>query len=137
MKQRFIIIVAFALLLFSSVSCATLAEERQREYGMLESAVTFSSDKVIGEFGDRIPDDFDSPKFMALVRDKIPHDYYAVLLRYKIGVSPKGSYYLLIVNENGVIILFDYSCSPEVDGPVLLAPGKYDLDHLEKYDTCK
>ena len=70
------------LLLFvfcSSGSCASLSEHQKREYGILESAVTFSADKVIGVYGDRIPDDFSAEKFMELVNDKIPRDYYEAL----------------------------------------------------------
>ena len=137
MKKHLSITALFLVLLFSLNSCITLAERQKNDYGLLESAVTFSSDKVIGEYGDKIPDDFDSDKFIHIVKDKIPDDYYHALINYQIDVTPKGSYYLLKAYDSKRLILFDYSCSPEVDGPVLLEPGKYDLYHLEIYDICK
>ena len=127
----------FILVIFSVNACVTLLEEQKKEYGLLESAVTFSSDKVIGEYGDVIPDDFDGNKFLQLVKDKIPEDYYGALMKYNLNIFPKGSYYLLIAYDGKRLILFDYSCTAEVDGPVLLEIEKYDLDHLELYDNCK
>ena len=103
------------------------------------SAVTFSSDKVIGEYGDVIPDDFTSYKFLQFVKDRIPEDYFMVLSKYNLDMKPKGSYYLLLIfdPETKLLILFDYSCTPEVDGPILLKPDEYDINNLELYDTCK
>jgi hypothetical protein len=34
------------------------------------------------------------------------------------------------------LIMFHYSCSPE-PGRVIAQPGKYDIDNLDLYDTCK
>lgn len=132
-----------AIVIFVLISCSSVlvlpSEEQRREYGLLLSAVTFSSDKVIGEYDDAIPKNFDEAKFMDLIKDKIPEDYYDALKRYKIFVEPKGSYYLLLIRnpESNAVILFDYSCTPEADGPILLEPGKYDLNNLDLYDTCK
>jgi hypothetical protein len=106
----------------------------------LLSAVTFSSDKVIGEYGDEIPNDFTVEDFMKLVKDKIPEDYYYALRKYQLSIEPKRTYYFLLVKKpenTNSIILFDYSCTPEADGPVLNEPYKYDLNNLELYDTCK
>ncbi len=127
----------FILVIFSANACVTLLEEQKKEYGLLESAVTFSSDKVIGEYGDVIPNDFDSNKFLQLVNDKIPEDYYGALKRYNLNIFPKGNYYLLKAYDGKRLILFDYSCTTEIDGPVLLGIEKYDLDHLDLYDKCK
>lgn len=137
MKKHLLITFYIAIILLTSNSCLALSEEQKREYGILESAVTFSSDKVIGEYGDRIPDDFNGNRFLLLVKDKIPEDYYKALEKHQLDVMPKGSYYLLLILENKQLILFDYSCTPEVDGPVLLEPEKYDINHLELYDQCK
>lgn len=137
MNKCLFIISFIVVILFTSSSCLALSEKQKEEYGILESAVTFSSDKVIGEYGDRIPDDFDGNRFLLLVNDKIPEDYYKALKKHQLDVTPKGSYYLLLILENERLILFDYSCTPEVDGPVLLEPKKYDINHLEIYDKCK
>jgi hypothetical protein len=73
-----------------------------------------------------------------LIEGKIPREYYATLKKYLLEMRPKGSYYLLLVfdPESKTLILFDYSCTPEVDGPVLLEPRKYDIKNLELYDKC-
>ncbi len=138
-KNRFLVVFVLFFFVLSSGSCASTAEHQKREYGVLESAVTFSSDKVIGEYGDVIPEDFKADKFMLFVKDKIPDDYYETLSKYKIELRPKGKYYLLLIFDSGdkQLILFDYSCTPEVDGPVFLQPEKYDIQNLELYDTCK
>ena len=137
-RSKLFITILLLFFVFSSGSCVSLSEHQKREYGVLESAVTFSADKVIGEYGDNIPDYFSAEKFMKLIEGKIPKDYYETLKKYDIGVRPKRTYYLLLVFDpiSKVIILFDYSCTPEVDGPVLLQPGKYNLDRLETYDKC-
>jgi len=131
------ILLVFALL--SAGSCASLSEYQKRQYGILGSAVTFSADKVIGEYGDRIPDDFSVEKFMAFVKDKIPKDYYEALKKYSLEVRPKQSYYLLLIfdPDTEALVLFDFSCTSKVDGPVLLEPEKYRLENIDVYDACK
>ncbi|MBI5641170.1 MAG: hypothetical protein HZA17_12160 [Nitrospirae bacterium] len=139
MKKQIYAIIILVVFAFSTSSCLALSEEQRREYGILSSAVTFSSDKVIGEYGNAIPDDFSGDKFMELVRDKIPEDYYKALKKYSVDVKPKGTYYLLLVIDpkSKSIMLFDYSCTPKADGPVLLDPEKYDVNDIDKYDECK
>lgn len=132
---------AFAAILVISVliSCATTSEVRKEKYGGLESAVMFSADKVIGEYGDAMPEDFSGTTFMAFIKGRIPNSYYEALTEYQVAVKPMGSYYLLLAYDQVTysLILFDYSCTPEVDGPILLEPGKYDINHLELYDNCR
>jgi hypothetical protein len=125
------------VLLVSAMSCATLRGPSKGDYGILESAVTFSADKVYGEYGDTIPDDFDGTKFMQFVKDRIPEDYFEKMHDCRIDVEPKKTYYLLRAYQGEKLILFDYSCTPETDGPILLEPDKYDLGHIESYDKCK
>jgi hypothetical protein len=139
MRKRIFIIFLLVFFVSASASCAALSEEQRLEYGILESAVTFSSDKVIGEYGDTIPDNFTEDAFMKFVKDRIPEDYYKVLKKYRLDVRPKGSYYLLLViNPNtSAVILFDFSCTPQIDGPVLLDPNKYDVKKIDSYDRCK
>jgi hypothetical protein len=138
-KSLFLATIYLAYLFCFSTSCAHLTETQKRDYGLLESAVTFSSDAVIGEFGDFIPPDFNSEKFMALVKGKIPEDYYHALEIYPNQVKPMGNYYLIVIyaQQANIVILFDYSCTPEVDGPVLLDPKKYDASNMDLYDNCK
>ncbi len=137
MKRRLAISIYLIIFVLSSCSCLALSERQKSDYGVLESAVTFASDKVIGEYGDNVPDDFDSVKFLILVKDKIPADYYKAFKKHQIKVSPKRTYYLLEIYDKTHLILFDYSCTPEIDGTVLVIPEKYDLQHLELYDKCK
>lgn len=132
------LIVLITLLASCSSILISTSEQDKREYGLLLTATTFASDKIIGEYGDDIPGDFTAKRFMNSVKDRIPKDYYEILERYQLIIIPKGSYYLLIVKdpENKAIILFDYSCTTEADGPVINEPGKYDLENLDVYDTC-
>lgn len=120
-------------------SCVTFSERQSREYGTLISAVTFSSDKVIGEYGDAIPNDFSKDEFMQFIKDKIPEYYYKILRKYDLDLKSMDSYYLLLVYnpKSNVLILFDYSCTPEADGTFLLKPEEYDINNLELYDHCK
>lgn len=137
MKKRIFISIFLVIFVLSSVTCLALTEAQKKEYGLLQSAATFSSDKIIGEYGDTIPDNFDKDKFLIVVKDKIPDDYYNALTKHRIDVTPMKTYYLLKVYDSNSLILFDYSCTPEVDGPVLLEPDKYDVNNLDLYDTCK
>ena len=141
MAKDFVNIIFLLFFIFSFDACATYYKKdiSKSEYGILSSAVTFSSDKVIGEYGDRIPADFSADHFMQLTKDKIPQEYHAVLEKYPIDIKPMSSYYLIIVMHpsDRSIILFDYSCTPEVDGPILLKPNEYDVTNLERYDKCK
>lgn len=136
MKQDFKIIL-FLMALICVSSCAILSENKKEEYGILKSAVMFSADKVIGEYGDEIPDNFNNEKFMALIENKIPEDYYLALKKYNLRVNPKGYYYLLEVFQKDNMILFDYSCTPELDGPIISSEIKFDLENLEKYNHCE
>ena len=138
-KKPIHLIILLVLCLCSIASCTTVTENQKQEYGILESAVTYSADKVIGTYGDNIPMNFSAQDFMKLVEGKIPDNYYAALKKYNLEIRSRKTYYLLTAFEPGTntLILFDYSCTPEVDGPVLLEPGKYDLTKLELYDKCK
>lgn len=138
MKKPITIVLVFLLFVCSSSFCVSFTEGQKRDYGVLESAITFSSDKVIGEYGCAIPDDFTAENFMRFIENKIPKDYYEALKKYQIELKPKSCYYLLLVFDpkSESLILFDYSCTPEIDGPVLLNPDKYDIRNLELYDKC-
>ena len=139
-QSFFLTRIFLAFFCFLSISCAHITETTKRDYGLIESAATFSSDVVIGEYGDSIPQDFNSEKFMALVKGKIPNDYYRALEKYKNNIKPMGSYYLIVIYASPAtkkVILFDFSCTPEVDGPVLLDPEKYDASKMDLYDKCK
>ena len=130
---------ALLVLVFLLGSCATSSESKRREYGVLMSAVTFSADKVIGEYGDKIPENFTGDVFMVFIKGRVPDDYYDSIRKHTIELIPKGSYYLLLVRDpcDGTLILFDYSCTTEADGPLLLEPTGYDVKNIEQYDRCR
>lgn len=134
-----IILIWLFILAFTSASCLSYAEIIKQKYGILESAVTFSAEKIAGQYGDNIPDSLDDTTFLQVVRDKIPREYYEALIVYRLDVIPKKTYYLLKTYdmESGALILFDYSCTPELDGPVLLSPKEYDLNDLDRYNKCR
>jgi hypothetical protein len=140
MPKRLTSLVAVLLLVVCTfAACASHSELIRRQYGILGSAVTFSADKIAGEYGDSIPDSLDNTVFLEIVRDKIPADYYEALRSHGLEIIPMKTYYLLKAydRESNKLILFDYSCTPEVDGPVLSSPQEYDTEHLEKYDKCR
>jgi predicted small secreted protein len=117
----------------------------EKDYGKLVSAVMNAPRAVKGTYSGDLPPDFSSSTFLQTVKGKIPDDSYAALSHYRLEVIPKGSYYLLIVREpaTGEVILFDYSCTFEVDGKVFKdpkqfnLPKQFDLKRLEQYDPCK
>jgi hypothetical protein len=113
---------------FSACAFANHCTPTQEEYGILQSAVTFSADKVFGEYGETIPENFSADGFKDLVKDKIPISYYRELEKYAFTVTPKKTHYYITVTcpADNSVLLFDYSCTPEVDGPVYLNPGEYD-----------
>jgi len=140
MTKRLISLVAGLLFIAcTSTACASHSEILKRQYGVLGSAVTFSADKIAGEYGDSIPDNLDNTVFLEIVRDKIPADYYEALQNYALVIVPKGTYYLLKAydRESNQLILFDFSCTPDVDGSVLLSPKEYNTDNLDQYDKCR
>lgn len=120
-------------------SCASVYEKQRKEYDTLASSVSAASYAVIGEYGDTIPPDLDADQFMKVIENKIPSEYFKQLKRYSLDLKPKGTYYLLLVidQDSKSIVLFDYSCTPEVDGLILLEPNKYDLNNIDSYDPCK
>lgn len=138
-KRLTSLITGLLLIVCISAACASHSEIIKRQYGIFESAVMFSADKIAGEYGDSIPDNLDNTTFLEIVRDKIPADYYEALQNYGLVIVPKKTYYLLKAYdlESNKLILFDYSCTPEMDGPVLLSPRDFDTEHLEKYDKCR
>ena len=139
LKRVSSLVAGLLLVVCTSSACASHSELVKRQYGILESAVTFSADKIAGEYGDSIPYTLDNTTFLPLVQDKIPSDYFDALQGYDLVIVPKGTYYLLKAydRESKQLILFDFSCTPEVDGPVLLSPEEYNTDNLDQYDKCR
>jgi hypothetical protein len=126
-------------LIISLCFCAGTLEHQKKEYGILMTASHDAAIAVKGEYPDEIPEYFSDLKFREFLKGRISHDYYEVLERYPLELQPKGTYYLLLVLDprGRDVILFDFSCTVEVDGPVLRYPGKYDLTNIDLYDTCK
>jgi thioredoxin-related protein len=129
-------LISFVLIIsLSACTCNRHCTPSQEDFGVLQTAVSFSADKVIGEYGDTIPDDFNSKKFIALVKDKIPESHLNAMEKYILIVTPKKTHYYLevICPKDKSALLFDYSCTPEVDGPIYLSHGEYD----PKNDPCE
>lgn len=118
--------------------CATIGKVDMDDYGLLGSAATACASVTIGIYADTIPDDLSREKLLSVCENQIPENYFAVLKKYPSDVKPKGSYYLLFVYDlnNKDLIMFHYSCSSE-PGRVIANPGKYDVNNLDLYDTCK
>jgi len=119
-------------------SCSSFHKKEEKiNYGEFSTAVTFSANQVYGAYGRKLPEDFNSEKFMSVVKGKIPEEYYILLKKYNLNVISRKSYYLLIADKDGRLILFDYSCSPELDGPVYEDSVKYNAANMESFDVCK
>lgn len=120
-------------------SCITTGERHEKDYGMLVTAVMNAPFAVKGVYPGDLPADFSSTTFLQVIKGKIPDNSFSELSHYDLQVIPKGRYYLLIVREpsTGTIVLFDYSCTFNVDGKVFESTEQYDLNHLELYDKCK
>lgn len=133
MKNLFkkLVLIGLGVSLFSS--CIFIDPINKKEYGILKSAVQSSTDVVAGEYGTQIPNDFHGDQFMKLVSNKIPADYRDALKKFKIEVEPHGWYYLLKAFDGDAMILFDYSCSTQIDGPVIDNPDAFDLTRLDNY----
>jgi len=126
-----------AVILILSASCCLSNHEKQnRDYGMLCSIVSYASDKVIGVYDSRIPFDFNVSMFLDIAKRKLNEKQYRLLTRYRLEISPLGTYYRLKLYDGKRLILFDYSCTIKLDGPILSSDRTFDLDHLEKYDEC-
>ena len=139
MRHKPFIILVLLLSVSFSTGCASFQQTGADEYDVLGSAVSACSYAMIGEYGASIPDNLTVEKFLQVSEKNIPGSYFKVLKKYVLDVKPKGSYYLLLVYgpDTNTLILFDYSCTPEPDGRVLLEPGKYDTNNLDLYDPCK
>ena len=139
MRKSRLTAFVFLSVFFLSTSCLTPSDIIERDYGTLVTAVMNAPNPVKGVYPGNLPPDFSSSTFLQVIKSKIPENSFLALSHYRLEVIPKGSYYLLIVREpaTGEMILFDYSCTFNVDGPVFHAPGQYDLNHLEWYDPCK
>lgn len=62
MSNRFLVSLSL-LLIFAFAAYCYVVNCQQQEYGLLASSVNFSADKVIWEYGDKIPDDLCAEKF--------------------------------------------------------------------------
>jgi hypothetical protein len=133
---RSIVLVSLVAVLIHG--CATIGTVDTDDYGLLGSAATSCASVTIGVYADAIPDDLSREKLLSVCENQIPENYFAVLKKYPSDVKPKGSYYLLRIFDlnNKDLIMFHYSCSPE-PGRVIAQPGKYDIDNLDLYNTCK
>ncbi len=131
-----LILLAFSL---SLSGCAAAGQVDRDDYGMLCSAVSTCSYAMIGEYGDSIPAGLTAEKLLSLCEKNIPPNFFAELKKYQLKVKTSGAYYLLLVYdpEDNALIMFDYSCTPECDGKVMLEPDRYDVNRIESYDPCK
>jgi hypothetical protein len=124
---------------FLGACCSTPGNGHKKEYGVLVSAVMNAPFAVKGVYPANLPPDFSGTTFLQTVKGRIPDSSFSELSHYSLQVIPKGRYYLLVVREPSTnsIILFDYSCTFNIDGKVFESPAEYDLNHLELYDRCK
>lgn len=120
------------------LACAAQTRITKNEYDLLKTAAYTSSYAIIGEYGDNIPDDLKTEKFLQVTQKKIPAFYYAEFKKYDLEVMPMKTYYLLKVydTETHKLILYDYSCTEYTDGNLLDEPQQQDVNP-ENNDPCK
>lgn len=134
-KLQLSIPLVFSLIIMGC--CLSLEERQKTDYGILGTAVTYVSDKVIGRYGDVLPEDFDTTRFVAIAKEELVASQYNLLTRYRLEILSKHAYYLLKIYDKDKLVMFDYSCTVKLDGPILYSDKTFDLEHLEKYDECK
>lgn len=136
--KKIILTIVLCFSAISFMSCSTIHERKEKEYGILESGIISAIDKVNGKYPDQLPGNFDSCDYLKIIKGNIPEDQYREIQRRRIVIVPKGWYYLAkVYNQDCEMILFDYSCDNYIDGKVWENPDKFDLDKLEQYDICK
>jgi len=136
--KRNLLVIILCYSAFFILSCSTIQERKQNECGLLESAVISSIEVINGRYPDKLPDNFDACDYLKIVKGHIPEDQFNELQRKRIVIIPKGWYYLAkIYNQNCEMILFDYSCDSYIDGKVWENPTEFELNDMEKYDSCR
>jgi hypothetical protein len=128
-----ITLVASVILL----SCAAQTRINKNDYELLKTAAYTSSYAIIGEYGDNIPDDLNTERFLQIAQKKIPAFYYAEFKKYDLEVTPMKTYYLLKAYdpETHKLILYDYSCTEYTDGNIL--DELQQNSQPENSDPCK
>jgi hypothetical protein len=140
MRKKYLKVLLGLLVAVFLAGCCSSVQFSKRDMGNLQTAVGSCASAIKGEYPDSIPGDLTAEKFMNAIKGKIPSDYYKALKEYPIDVHSLGVDYLLVVysdERNKKIIMFDYSCTPKVDGRVYVNPDTFDVNHLEKYNPCK
>lgn len=142
LTRRFLVVIllgAWISLSLAGQDGQALTERERRSYGILLSAVAESRNQVLGVFGDKIPPTFDRVQFLNLMKEKLSGSYYRALKdRHFLYLIVKDGYYLLTIAQGYRIILYDFSCTPEVDGRIILEPpGRFDLSRMERDDPCR
>ncbi len=130
------ILAVVVVYVFALGSCITLTASQKKEYDNLMAAAASSAAIFRGRYDGNLPKDLNESKFLNTVKSKLPPDYYDILKKYRLQITNDGNYYLLKVFDNRKLILFDYSCTLEIDGAVLLTPDKFDLNHIGLYNKC-
>ena len=120
------------------ISCASQTRVPKNEYDLLKTATYKSSYAMIGEYGDKIPDDLNTKRFLQIAQKNIPPFFYTELKKYDLEITPMKSYYLLKVYDTQThkLILYDYSCTEYTDGNILDEPQQKDIIP-ENNDPCK
>jgi hypothetical protein len=77
-------------------------------------------------------------EFMDSVRARLPKEYQ-LLSAYLIQYEGHGSYYLLKIfdRETRKMIMYDYSCSDSLDGPVYQDENKYSFEKRVVPSECR
>ena len=137
--KRLAIIILIAASLLSAGCAAHCRDFSEQDYDQLQLGIIVSAKKIKGVFNGNMPIDMDKELFLKTIKNRIPEDGYDLIASTHIEITSYGTYYFLKLydKDSNKLILFDYSCTHKVDGPVWAKPINYDLDNLEQYNSCK
>jgi hypothetical protein len=128
------------IVLFIGMSFPPVLAQSSKElhkYGLLITAVQVAGEKMYGIYGETLPAGLNRGVFLELMKRELPQKYYKALVDHRyVNIIPRGTYYRLVVFQGRSLILYDFSCTDRVDGPVLTSAERVSLADLEKLDPC-
>ena len=97
--------------------CSNCEESLFEKLGPVESSIRNASEAVYGRYADQIPLSFNADSLMQLLRSEHPHDF-SVLQEFELNLESKQTHYFLSLTGKHMFFMYDFSCTPFVDGPV-------------------
>lgn len=130
------LLVAWVILLgVIGSGCWSSKETLLYQYEELETIVQDAKFTIYGNFGPVFSDSLNADTVMSMLKDKEPQ-YYEMLNRYHVEFVFMKSDYLIALWKDGCLVIYDYSCTPKVDGKMYLGPQKAIMTDLVNGSPC-